>query len=411
MNAKNEIQLRIESIDIIRGITILVMIFVNDIAGVVNTPPWMKHGPAFYDGMTFVDLVFPAFLFIVGMSIPFSLGRRLERGDSLTVIWKHVIGRVIGLIAIGLLMVNGDEISGGTLINPGLWIIVMYLCVILIWNRKNEINKYLSGRMSKIIAAAVLISLLFLYRGQDQTGIFQLRTYWWGILGLIGFAYLSACVFYFLFGKNRLALAGSMVLLYCFYMASEAGWGSSISFITEFIHFGSVFGSHAAVIISGILLGDKIKEQANSKNNTAVLTWAFLFGLFQFVAGYLLNQLANIHPMFIISKILATAPWCLISSAYTVWIWMLVYWLVDMKGIKRWTGLVKTAGANPLFAYILAPLAVESIGLISGIIFGLDLYIWLGGFFYTGLVRAAVIALSMTWLTGYLYNKGIQLKL
>ncbi|WP_315820042.1 DUF5009 domain-containing protein [Paraflavitalea speifideaquila] len=76
---------RILSIDVFRGITILVMIFVNDVAGVSGIPSWMKHVPADADAMTFVDLVFPAFLFIVGMSLPFALNNRLAKGDSF---WK-----------------------------------------------------------------------------------------------------------------------------------------------------------------------------------------------------------------------------------------------------------------------------------------------------------------------------------
>ncbi len=64
---------RILSIDVFRGITILVMIFVNDVAGVSGIPGWMKHVSADADAMTFVDVVFPAFLFIVGMSLPFCI--------------------------------------------------------------------------------------------------------------------------------------------------------------------------------------------------------------------------------------------------------------------------------------------------------------------------------------------------
>ena len=73
---------RIISIDALRGITIFVMIFVNELASVKNVPQWMKHMPADADAMTFVDIVFPSFLFIVGMSIPFAFNVRLIKGDS-----------------------------------------------------------------------------------------------------------------------------------------------------------------------------------------------------------------------------------------------------------------------------------------------------------------------------------------
>jgi len=67
---------RIASIDAFRGLTILVMVFVNQLAGVSGVPQWARHMKADADAMSFVDVVFPAFLFIVGMSIPFALNQR-----------------------------------------------------------------------------------------------------------------------------------------------------------------------------------------------------------------------------------------------------------------------------------------------------------------------------------------------
>ena len=58
---------RILSIDIFRGLTILVMIFVNDLAEVKGLPWWTYHLPGNVNGMTYVDMVFPFFLFIVGI--------------------------------------------------------------------------------------------------------------------------------------------------------------------------------------------------------------------------------------------------------------------------------------------------------------------------------------------------------
>ena len=54
---------RILSIDIFRGLTILVMVFVNDLAGIKGLPWWNYHIPPGEQGLTYVDVVFPAFLF------------------------------------------------------------------------------------------------------------------------------------------------------------------------------------------------------------------------------------------------------------------------------------------------------------------------------------------------------------
>jgi hypothetical protein len=105
---------RVTSIDAARGLVMFTMIFVNDIAGVSHkvVPDWLRHFKG-RSGMTFVDLVFPAFLFIVGMSIPSALGGRLRAGEP---VWKtllHVVARTLSLLLIGILMVN-DESPGPT---------------------------------------------------------------------------------------------------------------------------------------------------------------------------------------------------------------------------------------------------------------------------------------------------------
>lgn len=402
---------RIESIDVIRGLTILVMIFVNDIAGVPGTPAWMRHMPGNSNGMTFVDLVFPAFLFIVGMSVPFSIGRRIEKDNNLWPTWKHIIVRVFGLLILGFYMVNGDQISDQGIINPHVWIIIMYLCVIVIWNKNNKTGSSLSQKSLKYIATAVLIILAFLYTNEDQTGFIQMRPYWWGILGLIGWAYLSACLIYIPLRKSQTGLLGGVVLLYCFYMAVEAGMLSNFTYLESFMNISYTFGSHTAIILSGIMLGNKLLENAENPDHKIILKWSFGFGLSLFLAGLFLNQLSEIHTMFFISKNLGTVPWCLISSALTIWIWMFSYWFIDIQNFKSWTKIIEPAGTNPLFAYILAPLAVECFILTSYLFNGFNFYSWLGETFYIGFIRSLALAFSMTWLTGFLYKKGIRLKL
>src|SRR2546421_6226075 len=125
---------RIQSIDILRGLTILVMMFVNDLAGVKGVPPWMEHiRPSDSDGMTFVDVVFPAFLFIVGISIPLAIGRRLERGERPATVWGHILARTFALLVIGFFMVNSETISKSGPLSPPEWELLMYTGAALTW--------------------------------------------------------------------------------------------------------------------------------------------------------------------------------------------------------------------------------------------------------------------------------------
>ncbi len=70
---------RVISIDAFRGITFLIMIIVNELASVSGISVWLKHMPADADAMSLPDIVFPAFLFIVGMSIPFGINHRIAQ--------------------------------------------------------------------------------------------------------------------------------------------------------------------------------------------------------------------------------------------------------------------------------------------------------------------------------------------
>src|SRR5271166_1640789 len=93
--AKGTTTPRVASIDIFRGLTILVMIFVNDVGEVKGLPWWTHHAPPGANFMTYVDMVFPAFLFIVGMSIPLAMRRR-KASESTIKVLSHVLLRSIG---------------------------------------------------------------------------------------------------------------------------------------------------------------------------------------------------------------------------------------------------------------------------------------------------------------------------
>src|SRR5215213_907453 len=128
-------QLRIASIDVLRALTMLLMIFVNDLGNVVGAPEWLEHTKAREDGMGLADTVFPAFLFIVGMSIPFSVQNRRAKGENTASICWHIVSRAFALLVMGLFLVNGEYLNeGATRMSRGAWNSLCCLSFILLWN-------------------------------------------------------------------------------------------------------------------------------------------------------------------------------------------------------------------------------------------------------------------------------------
>ena len=111
---------RVLSIDLLRGADVLLMLFVNEVAGVTGAPAFLRHKPSDVDGMTITDLVFPAFLFIVGIVVPFALGGRLRRGETRGQVWRHVLMRALALVVMGVLMVNAEHGVSGVLSAPAM---------------------------------------------------------------------------------------------------------------------------------------------------------------------------------------------------------------------------------------------------------------------------------------------------
>ncbi len=412
MNNSEQSQ-RIESIDVLRGITILVMLFVNDIAGVSGVPQWMRHMPMYTDAMTFVDIVFPAFLFIVGMSIPFAIGRRLGHGDSMVSIWKHIIVRTLALLCIGVFMVNTESIGENGILNTHVWILLMYAGVILVWNTlpREEGKKRLIMLWLRRAGFILLVIMALLYKGKGEPGLIEMRTSWWGILGLIGWAYLVACLVYIPLRNRPAGLIGAMALLYCLFLADQGGYFDNLSWLKQWVNIGCTLGSHSAIVVSGIVLGKILMPDSDVKSGWKRIRWAVLYGAGLAATAVMIHSLHDLHNMFIYSKIIGTVPWCLMSSAVTVWIWILTYWLIDVRGWKRWAVIIRPAGNNPLFAYILAPVCYSLIALSAVLFGGFNFFEELGGSFAVGFWRSVIFAFAMTWLAGGLRLAGIWLKL
>ncbi|HEX9106628.1 MAG TPA: DUF5009 domain-containing protein [Longimicrobiales bacterium] len=402
---------RIRSIDVIRGLNILVMIFVNDLAGVIGAPGWMKHiQPPNADGMTFVDVVFPAFLFIVGLSIPIALEKRLARG-ALGGTLRHIGARVLGLLVLGVFMVNAPR-PGGVL-SPHLWSLLVYLAAMAVWVAiPPEATLGARARLAvRLGGAAALAALALLFHGSGAPRLIELQHSWWGILGLIGWAYLMASAFYLVFRGNVAALLGGVVLLYGLFIADAAGAFTGLTWITGWVSIGSMLGSHAALTLSGAVFGAVLLPTSPVRGHAARIRWALGYALFLFAAAWLLHSAADVHKMFIVNKIAATPAWCLYSAAITMVFWVVFYWLLDVRGHTRGTTMLERAGQNALLAYILAPIAYYAMDLAASAFGAENPFGMLGESFWPGFTRAVLFALAMTWGAAWARNRKFVLKL
>lgn len=332
---------RIISIDALRGITIFVMIFVNELASVKNVPQWMKHMPADADAMTFVDLVFPAFLFIVGMSVPFAFNARLLKGDSPKIIWTHTLKRALALIIIGVYMVNAEYgyDASKMIIAPAFWGLLAYSMPIPIWNKYPKDFSVWLKYILQYGGIVVLIALYFLYV-QEETGKTGITPKWWGILGLIGWAYLISVLYYWLVSGRLWAMIAFLVVCVA---ANSANLTEGLS-LPEWFRFIAGHLTHATLVTAGIIISLLFFDRKiENKINWMVVFFIALF----FAVGFFLT------PYYGISKIHGTPSWTLISAGICTVLFYFLYWLMEVKKQTKWSEFFMPAAANPLLIYIL----------------------------------------------------------
>jgi hypothetical protein len=217
---------------------------------------------------------------------------------------------------------------------------------------------------------------------------------------------------YLLAGDRPGVYVGVIALLYCVHLAHEAGQLRAFVALEPIVNVGRMLGSHAALAVSGTLLSLLLIHQRRAAASPSGFLWhaltlAAAFGL----AGMLLHTLHGLHPAFFISKVRATAPWCLVSSAITALVWALLFLLVDVKGSRRSPRMLFVAGENALVAYLLAPFFLSLFELVTPLFGGVNPYRLLGSDTILGLLRSAAFAWFIVWTTGVMRRAGVRMHL
>ena len=396
---KSKSILRIASIDILRALTMLLMIFVNDLGTLRNIPGWLEHVERGVDGIGLADVVFPAFLFIVGLSLPFAIDNRRKKGDTDAQLVKHVLARTFALLVMGVFFVNGETINDVATGMPGyLWNTLCCLSFILIWNIYPKNANKIFINIAKAIGIIILIALAFVYRGGEDGQINRFEPQWWGILGLIGWAYLAGGLVTVFAKNNFWAILGGWAFFCILSMVYKAGYiphNSIVSFIPNAILGGTLAGLTMGGVLTSIIF-----KYFRKRNDNKNMTFVFLGFSIILIALSVLTR-----PYWKLAKLGATPAWLFLCSAFTIIAFTAIYWLADVNRKASWFNIIKPAGTDTLLCY-LVPYFVYSI--LQATHFQWPDIIITGGI---GLLKSFFLALLCIFIAGRLNKAGIRLKL
>jgi predicted acyltransferase len=342
---------RVVSIDIFRGLTMAVMIFVNQLAEVRGLPWWTYHAHAQEDVMTYVDMVFPFFLFIVGMSLPLSVGQRLKRNPSLPALWLHVLLRVLGLLVLGLILANAEKCDPAQMpISGSFWALLALLCAGLYLNVYRKSDRFPAYfHVLRFIGLFGVVLLLAIFRRVGPGGHSAWIDFSYPeILGLIALSYLAVAFLYIPTRRWVWMQTVWFILLVSLCVLSTA---KILVFPDRiplyFWPFGN--GAMACIIMAGVMTSAIFIGSSSRRNPRRAMAIAAGFGLLMLAAGRMLTPLG-------ISKIRATPTWSLYSIGAAVLVFALLYWVCDLKQRMGWAFLVRPAGENTLTTYLLPDL-------------------------------------------------------
>ena len=326
------------AIDMFRGLTMVLMVFVNDFWTVLNVPHALEHFATWEDGMGLSDIVFPMFLFAMGMSIPYALDRRVEKGAGIGAILRHVLGRTLALLVMGAFIYNCESVTMAG--NKGVYILLMLLGFFLVWNQYPKDWK--PARILRCLGIGLLLGLMATFRSVDGE---YFRAGWWGILGQIGWMYLFCVIAYLLCREKPWPLALVWIGL-CLVNLSVAPMRDGSVWTS-----GNFFADAAAALQLGnghgaiMALGGVLTVLAERRLRTAKA------GIGIAAAAVLAVLATAAHQGWIVSKNLGTLPWCLYVSAISVALYTLLR-VLEKHGKTGWFKPFSPAGTATLTVYM-----------------------------------------------------------
>lgn len=389
---------RNNTIDILRAFVMFLMIFVNDFWTVRGVPHCLEHAGQNEDFLGLADYIFPAFLFVVGLSIPYAIERRYAKGHSELEMVFHVLGRSLALWVMGVFFANVEAgLSSDVVLSMPVFRILMIVGFCLVWNnypKTTDVRKKTLFTILKISGVALLVYLSVIFR-DSRGGIFQAR--WWGILGSIGWTYLVCAFVYFAFRRNIFKHAVVWIVLVVLCMLESDNLIPRESFLQAFLKMLHIPpGAKTAFCMGGILTSLITMRTAGWKMKFKVL-------LSIGIIASLIAAGSLTHGHWIVSKNLQTPPTLFYCTAAVISAYVLIAWLVS-KGWTKAFQIISPAGTSTLTCYLIPVFMTAVMRLLNfGPVFQID------GIY--GLLKCFIFSFICICVAGLLERIHIKLKI
>jgi len=363
---------RLSSLDAFRGLTIGGMILVNNLGSSKYVYAPLRH--AEWHGWTPTDLVFPFFLFIVGVSLSFSLSKRMSQRIQPLLVYSKIVKRSLVLFALGIFLALVPRFDFATLRIPGV--------------------------LQRIALCYLFSSLLFLKMKTKRRAViaFSLMALYWLVMKLVPVPG---------YGAGVLDYKGNL----CAYIDTKflAGHLYKPGFDPEGIL--STLPAISTTLL-GTLGGDWLRSSRGTFAKTAGL---FAGGILFSFSGLVL------HPYFPINKQLWTSTFVLFSAGVALLVLGVTYGIMEVLKFRKWATPFLILGTNAIFIYVGSSLTAKLINItqvqggrealsLKAYIYNHFIVPW-AGFYIGSLVYPLLLILLWIGIMFPLYKRRIFIKI
>lgn len=308
------------AIDVLRGITVALMIVVNSPGSREESYGPLRH--AAWHGFTITDLVFPTFLFVVGNAMSFTMKRFVPENDS--VFLSKVFKRTILIFLIGLFLNAYPFFSYTAPDSYGIFDIATVRLV---------------GVLQRIALCYCIASLIIYYTGSKGAVLYSIISLlgYWGILYIFGNQGDPYSLGGNAVGKVDLSIIG----------ANNIYHGEGVPFDPE-----GLLSTFPAVVnvIAGYFVGDWIQRNSAAKRTIIKLLYI----------GFPMLAIAMLwDTVFPINKKIWTSSYVLLTVGLDMLIMASLLFVIELAKVKKWTWFFEVFGRNPLILYVLSYLIVK----------------------------------------------------